>query len=72
MLHEYENERDVVVSDLKVDNSLDAEVLREAKAADDAEHKMTIADGWRTHKKAILWSMALSGALIVSAALPSY
>jgi SP family general alpha glucoside:H+ symporter-like MFS transporter len=65
MTHEYENEKDVVVADDGVNERMDQEILREAATADAAEHKMTVADGWRTHKKAIMWSMLLSGALIM-------
>lgn len=65
MSNQYENEKDVVVADEGLNSRMDATVLADAKAADDKEHNMTIAEGWRTHKKAILWSMALSGALIM-------
>jgi len=63
--NEYENEKDVVVADDKVNADLGTQLVHDAAAADAAEHKMTIKDGWRTHKKAILWSMALSAALIM-------
>jgi SP family general alpha glucoside:H+ symporter-like MFS transporter len=65
MSHPYENEKDVVVADDRLNANMDADILADAKAADDKEHKMTAREGWRTHKKAILWSMALSGALIM-------
>lgn len=55
----------VVVPDDKVNPDLGDQMLRDAAAADAAEHKMTIKDGWRTHRKAIMWSMLLSAALIM-------
>lgn len=61
----YVKEDAVVVNDTKVNDRMDAEVLRDAAAAEAVEHNMTLAQGWKTHKKAILWSMALSGALIM-------
>lgn len=65
MANGYEQEEATVVHDVKVHDRMDAEVLRDAAAAEAVEHNMTLAQGWRTHKKAILWSMALSGALIM-------
>lgn len=80
MSADYAVEKNVVVDDSGVNERMDKAVLREAAAADEAEHKMTIAQGWKSHKKvskytlgeafklteqAILWSMALSAALIM-------
>ncbi|KAJ7101255.1 maltose permease [Mycena belliarum] len=42
-----------------------AEVTRDAAQADYAEHHMGIRDALRIHKKAIMWSMVLSAALIM-------
>ncbi|KAL7424946.1 hypothetical protein Q5752_000633 [Cryptotrichosporon argae] len=53
---------DIVVDNDDLAKKLDTDVVASAAKADEAEHKMTLAEGWRTHKKAILWSMALSGA----------
>ncbi|KAG8922049.1 hypothetical protein FRC00_007890 [Tulasnella sp. 408] len=55
---------DVVVADHADDlaRKLDADVIKKAAKADAAEHKMTIREAFQTHKKAIFWSMALSGA----------
>ena len=41
---------------------LDAHVISDASKADRAEHRMTIQEAFRVHKKAIFWSMALSAA----------
>ncbi|KAH8926173.1 maltose permease [Atractiella rhizophila] len=40
-------------------------VVHDAAEADAAEHRMTLREGFRVHKKAIFWSMALSAALIM-------
>ncbi|KZP26240.1 maltose permease [Athelia psychrophila] len=42
-----------------------AAVVHDAAKADHAEHDMTLREAFRIHKKAIFWSMALSGALIM-------
>ncbi|KAJ7121612.1 maltose permease [Mycena epipterygia] len=42
-----------------------AEVIKDAAMADEAEHKMSIRDALRIHKKAVIWSMVLSAALIM-------
>lgn len=61
----YDKEKDVIVDDTGVNDRMDNVIIAEAAAADAKEHSMTIAEGWRSHKKAILWSMALSAALIM-------
>jgi hypothetical protein len=47
---------DEIVRDLGID------VVRDAAAGDAAEHQMTLRQAFNAHKKAIFWSMALSGA----------
>ncbi|KAF7350122.1 Maltose permease [Mycena venus] len=42
-----------------------AEVIHDAAQADQAEHTMSIRDALRIHKKAVIWSMVLSAALIM-------
>ncbi|KAJ6518515.1 trehalose transport-related protein [Mycena vulgaris] len=42
-----------------------AEVTRDAAQADLAEHNMSIRDALRIHKKAVIWSVVLSAALIM-------
>ncbi|GFZ47109.1 hypothetical protein JCM24511_04851 [Saitozyma sp. JCM 24511] len=44
---------------------LDLHTIKDAAKADEAEHTATLWDAFRVHKKAIFWSMALSGALIM-------
>ncbi|BEI84398.1 hypothetical protein CcaverHIS002_0410020 [Cutaneotrichosporon cavernicola] len=56
---------DKVILDEKAAGCEDAAALQNAAAAEAAEHTMTLASGWRTHKRAIFWSMALSFALIM-------
>ncbi|KIY70586.1 trehalose transport-related protein [Cylindrobasidium torrendii FP15055 ss-10] len=59
---------DVVVADndeILRSGKMDAHAVSDAAKADEAEHKMTLRDAWKSHKKAIFWSMALSGALIM-------
>lgn len=48
-----------------VAKTLGVETAKEAAAADEIEHKQTLAQAFAVHKKAIFWSMALSGALIM-------
>jgi SP family general alpha glucoside:H+ symporter-like MFS transporter len=57
------HEDTVVVEDKAA--AVDAAALQKAAAAEAAEHSMTLASGWRTHRRAIFWSMALSFALIM-------
>ncbi|KAF7965992.1 hypothetical protein HWV62_32702 [Athelia sp. TMB] len=45
--------------------SVSAAVVNDASKADHAEHAMSLREAFRIHKKAIFWSMALSGALIM-------
>lgn len=44
---------------------LDAQIIHDGAKADEAEHTMSLKEAFHTHKKAIFWSMALSGALIM-------
>jgi SP family general alpha glucoside:H+ symporter-like MFS transporter len=46
--------------DIVRDMGMDA--VRDAAAADASEHSMTLRQAFNTHRKAIFWSMALSGA----------
>lgn len=48
-----------------VAKTLGVETAQDAAAADEIEHKQTLAQAFAVHKKAIFWSMALSGALIM-------
>ncbi|WRT64224.1 uncharacterized protein IL334_001153 [Kwoniella shivajii] len=64
--NEYSGAPNVVVANNdELLTKIDHQVLKDAAKADEAEHKISLADAFRTHKKAILWSMALSGALIM-------
>ena len=47
---------DDIVRDLGID------AVRDAAAGDASEHAMTLRQAFNTHRKAIFWSMALSGA----------
>ena len=47
---------DDIVRDLGMD------AVRDAAAADASEHSMTLRQAFNSHRKAIFWSMALSGA----------
>ncbi|KZP14566.1 maltose permease [Athelia psychrophila] len=53
----------IVVDNAKLDVS--AAVVHDAAKADHAEHDMSPREAFRIHKRAIFWSMALSGALIM-------
>ena len=46
--------------DIVRDMGMDA--VRDAAAADASEHAMTLRQAFNSHRKAIFWSMALSGA----------
>ena len=46
--------------DIARDMGMDA--VRDAAAADATEHAMTLRQAFNSHRKAIFWSMALSGA----------
>lgn len=48
--------------DIVRDMGMDA--VRDAAAADASEHSMTLRQAFNSHRKAIFWSMALSGALV--------
>ncbi len=41
------------------------QVVKDAAQADSAEHNMSVREALRMHKKAVLWSMVLSAALIM-------
>lgn len=43
-------------------DKFDVKELSGAAQADANERNSTVWEAWRTHKKAVLWSMALSGA----------
>ena len=55
----------IVADNSKLVKVLDENVIKDGAKADAAEHEMSIREAIRVHKKAILWSMALSGALIM-------
>ncbi|KAF9039432.1 maltose permease [Hymenopellis radicata] len=62
----HEAPSDVVVADNDgLAEKLDGKTLKAAAKADQLEHTMNWRDAFKTHKKAIFWSMALSGALIM-------
>jgi SP family general alpha glucoside:H+ symporter-like MFS transporter len=65
--HEFhETSASVVVADNEdLARKLDLDTIKEAAQADEAEHSASLYDAFRIHKKAIFWSMALSGALIM-------
>lgn len=42
-----------------------ATLVKGAAAADKSEHEMTLRQAFRVHKKAVMWSMILSAALIM-------
>lgn len=57
---------DVIVADNDdLAQKLETHTFRDAAKADEVEHLMTLGEAWRIHKKAILWSMSLSRALIM-------
>ena len=47
------------------DNAEFADLVRDAKAASDTEHRMTLMQGLRTYPKAMGWSLALSTCIIM-------
>ncbi|KAF9457582.1 trehalose transport-related protein [Collybia nuda] len=49
----------------KIAQVLDTQVIKDGAKADKAEHDMSLLEAFHVHKKAIFWSMALSGALIM-------
>ncbi|KAF9066480.1 maltose permease [Rhodocollybia butyracea] len=55
----------VVANNDELLRKLDATMVSDAAKADRVEHQMTLREAFKTHKKAIFWSMALSGALIM-------
>ena len=48
-----------------IGEKLDLNTIKDAAQADEIEHKQTLREAFAIHKKAIFWSMALSGALIM-------
>lgn len=52
----YTKAEDSIARDLGID------AVKDAALADEAEHNMTLRQAFHAHKKAIFWSMALSGA----------
>lgn len=54
----------VVANNDDLARRLDLHTIKDAAKADEAEHTATLWDAFRVHKKAIFWSMALSGALM--------
>lgn len=52
----YTKGEDDLVRDLGID------AVKDAAAGDAAEHAMTLRQAFNAHRKAIFWSMALSGA----------
>ncbi|GAW00411.1 maltose permease [Lentinula edodes] len=55
----------IVADNNEILRKLNANTISDAAKADEIEHKMTLREAFKTHKKAIFWSMALSGALIM-------
>jgi SP family general alpha glucoside:H+ symporter-like MFS transporter len=55
----------IIADNEKLAHILNAAVIHDGAKADHAEHVMTLKEAFRIHKKAIFWSMALSGALIM-------
>ncbi|KZV93750.1 putative MFS alpha-glucoside transporter [Exidia glandulosa HHB12029] len=55
----------VIAHNEEFKHSLGANVVNDAQKADAAEHTMTLREAFKTHKRAIFWSMALSSALIM-------
>ncbi|KAK1921908.1 trehalose transport-related protein [Papiliotrema laurentii] len=55
----------VAAANHNVEQKLDLDTIKDAAQADRVEHKQTIREAFHVHKKAIFWSMALSGALIM-------
>lgn len=45
----------------RVGDKFDFTTIKDAALADEVEHKQTLRQAFATHKKAIFWSMALSG-----------
>jgi SP family general alpha glucoside:H+ symporter-like MFS transporter len=52
----------VVADNSHLGEKVNATTLSDAAQADNAEHTIRLRDAFHAHKKAILWSMALSGA----------
>lgn len=60
--------RTVVRADnAEIDNHIAGytDLIKDAAQADQIEHEMGVRQALRIHKKAVMWSMALSAALIV-------
>ncbi|EJU01382.1 maltose permease [Dacryopinax primogenitus] len=63
----YQDAAGVIVAnnDRLVGNEINEQVIHDGAMADAQEHKSTRWEAFLTHRKAIFWSMALSGALIM-------
>jgi SP family general alpha glucoside:H+ symporter-like MFS transporter len=61
----YDSTGAVVADNHKLAEVIDASIIRDGAKADRAEHNMSLKEAFYAHKKAILWSMALSAALIM-------
>jgi SP family general alpha glucoside:H+ symporter-like MFS transporter len=60
---QFSQPQEVRIGDLAdVNKNLDYDTIKHAARGDEAEHTSTIKQAYATHKKAIWWSMALSGA----------
>ncbi|KAI0699131.1 maltose permease [Cytidiella melzeri] len=55
----------IAAPDGELSQKFDPKALQGAAKADAAEHQASVWEAFRIHKKAIFWSMALSGALIM-------
>ncbi|CAK5266568.1 unnamed protein product [Mycena citricolor] len=67
MSHQFEDAQGGVVrvdnTRLAIDNY--AEVIKDAAAADAADHKLSVREAFRIYRKAVIWSALLSAALIM-------
>jgi hypothetical protein len=55
----------IVADNERLAHIINEDTIKSGAKADAAEHTMSLWDAFRIHKKAIFWSMALSGALIM-------
>jgi hypothetical protein len=64
---EYSRRQVVRADNAEIDNHIAgySDLIKDAADADQIEHEMGVRQALRIHKKAVLWSMALSAALIV-------
>ncbi len=66
MTEHIQQEIEILVADNgELLKKLEVGVIKDAAKADKAEHTMTLMQAFRIHKKAIFWSMALSGAYVL-------